>query len=75
MTEMKELADYEPARVKAMFTDVFEQAAEISKPRKDDDQYEYSTEISIEDEEDDKWKEEIIRIVNESKKRHLQEKT
>ena len=71
MKEMAELSEYEEPRVKAMFTDIFEQAAEISKPNKEDEMYECIDENEDNYDENREWKEKLLEIIESSKKRHL----
>jgi hypothetical protein len=71
MKEMAELSEYEEPRVKAMFTDIFEQAAEISKPNKEDEMYECIDENEDNHDENIEWKEKLLEIIESSKKRHL----
>lgn len=71
MKEMAELSEYEEPRVKAMFTDIFEQAAEISKPNKEDEMYECTVENEDTHDEHIEWKEKILEIIENSKKRHI----
>lgn len=74
MKEIKDLSEYEAPRIKAMFRDILEQAAETIKPNKEDEIFEFIFENDDIQSSDIEWKEKLLQIIEAAKERHLKNK-